>query len=96
MGKSRIYSILQNGNRVATLELSNRLINYRWGTSRYQVSRRNGVRQLVGTRNSPAPAVAKAVATFVDEINNRFGGSGPSLTKDHEAISAASAVAASG
>ena len=30
-GNSRIYSILENGNRVATLELSNRLINYRWG-----------------------------------------------------------------
>ena len=61
--KSRIYSILENGNRVATLELSNRLINYRWGTSRYQV------RQLVGACNSrPAPEVAKAVGTFVEEI----------------------------
>ena len=90
-GKSRIYSILENGNRVATLELSNRLINYRWGTSRYQV------RQLVGTCNSrPAPEVAKAVGTFVEEINNRLGGSGASLTKDHEAISTASAVAARG
>jgi hypothetical protein len=88
---SRIYSILENGNRVATLDLGNRLINYRWGTSRYQV------RQLVGTCNSrPAPAVAKAVGTFVEEINNRFGGSEASLTKDHEAISTASVVTARG
>ena len=62
--KSRIYSILENGNRVATLELSNRLINYRFGAKRYQV------RQLVGACNSrPAPEVAKAVGTFVEEIN---------------------------
>ena len=62
--KSRIYSICENGNRVATLELSKRLINYRWETSRYQV------RQLVGPCNSrPAPEVAKAVGTFVEEIN---------------------------
>ena len=65
-GRSRIYSILENGNRVATLDLSNRLINYRWGEIRYQV------RQLVGTCNSrPAPEVAKAVGNFVEEINNR-------------------------
>ena len=90
-GKSRIYSILENGNRVATLDLSNRLINYRWGTSRYQV------RQLVGTCNSrPAPEVVKAVGTFVEEINDRLSGSGASLTNDHEAISTASAVAARG
>ena len=91
-GNSRIYSILENGNRVATLELSNRLINYRWGTSnRYQV------RQLVGSCNSrPAPEVVKVVGTFVEEINNRLGRSGASLTKDHEAISADNAVAARG
>jgi hypothetical protein len=63
-GKSRIYSILENGNRIATLEISNRLINYKWGTNRFQV------RQLVGACNSrPAPEVAKAVATFVEEIS---------------------------
>jgi hypothetical protein len=63
-GRSRIYSILENGKRVATLELSNRLTGYRWGTSRYQV------RQLVGARNSrPAPEVARAVGTFVDKIS---------------------------
>jgi hypothetical protein len=63
-GKSRIYSILENGNRIATLELSNRVISYKWGTSRYQV------RQLVGACNSrPAPEVAKAVGAFVEEIN---------------------------
>jgi hypothetical protein len=62
--KSRIYSILKDGSRVATLELSNRPINYRWATSRYQV------RQLVGACNSrPTPEVTKAVGTFVEEIN---------------------------
>ena len=67
--KSRIYSILEKGNRVATLELSNRLVNYRFGASRYQV------RQLVGACNSrPAPEVTKAVGAFVEEINNGFGG----------------------
>ena len=77
-GGSRIYSILENGNRVATLELTGRLTQYR-GTndtlmasaagigqrSRYQVH------QLVGARNSrPAPEVAKVVGTFVEEINS--------------------------
>jgi len=64
--------------RVATLELTGRLTQYR-GTndtlmasaagigqrSRYQVH------QLVGARNSrPAPEVAKVVGTFVEEINS--------------------------
>jgi hypothetical protein len=90
-GRSRIYSILENGSRVATLELGNRPINYRWGTSRYQV------RQLVGTCNSrPAPEIVKAAGTFVEEINNRLGGSGASQTNDHEAISTASAMAGRG
>jgi PcfJ-like protein len=90
-GRSRIYSILENGNRVATLDLSNRLINYRWGASRYQV------RQLVGTCNSrPVPEVVKAVGTFVDEINDCLSGSEASPTNDHELISTASAVVASG
>jgi len=90
-GTSRIYSILENGNRVATLDLSNRLINYRWGASRYQV------RQLVGACNSrPAPEVVKAVGTFVAEINDRLSGSGASLTNDDEVISTADAAAASG
>ena len=78
-GKSRIYSILENGSRVATLELTGRLTQYKGPNgaltasvrgigqrSRYQVS------QLVGARNSrPAPEVVKAVGTFVEEINNR-------------------------
>jgi PcfJ-like protein len=86
-GKSRIYSILKNGNRVATLEVSNRHISYRWGTSRYQV------RQLVGTCNSrPATEIAKAAATFVEEINNRIGGCKAFLANDREAIPAANAV----
>lgn len=77
-GGSRIYSLLENGSRVATLELTGRLTQYR-GTndtlmasaadigqrSRYQVH------QLVGARNSrPAPEVAKVVGTFVEEINS--------------------------
>ena len=45
-GTSRIYSILENGNRVATLDLGNRLINYRWGTNRYQVRQSGGDMQL--------------------------------------------------
>ena len=66
---SRIYSILENGSRVATLELTGRPTQYRRpkGTeqrSRYQVN------QLVGARNSrPAPEVVKVVGTFVEEIN---------------------------
>jgi PcfJ-like protein len=64
-GGSRIYSILENGNRVATLELTGRPDNSRWGTSLYRVG------QLVGTCNSrPAPEVAKAVGTFVEEISS--------------------------
>ena len=66
--RSRIYSILENGNRVATLELTIGPIQSQRdrATSRYQV------RQLVGACNSrPAPEVAKAVGTFVEEINNR-------------------------
>jgi hypothetical protein len=77
-GRSRIYSILENGRRVETLELTDRLTQYKVANatltasvrgigqhSRYQVS------QLVGARNSrPAPEVAKVVGTFVEEINN--------------------------
>jgi hypothetical protein len=76
-GGSRIYSILENGSRVATLELTGRLTQYRTNDtlmasaagigqrSRYQVH------QLVGARNSrPAPEVAKVVGTFVEEINS--------------------------
>jgi hypothetical protein len=64
-GGARIYSILENGNRVATLELTGRSDNYKWGTSRYRVG------QLVGARNSrPAPEVTKVVGTFVEEINS--------------------------
>ena len=75
---SRIYSIRENGSRVATLELTSRPTQDKGPKtltasargigqhSRYQVS------QLVGARNSrPAPKVAKAVGTFVEEINNR-------------------------
>ena len=80
-GKSRIYSILENGGRVATLEVNGRLTQYKGPNatlttpvraigqrSRYQVS------QLVGARNSrPATKVLKVVGTFVEEINNRVG-----------------------
>ena len=78
-GESRIYSILENGSRVATLELTSRLTQYKGRNdtltasvigigqrSRYQVG------QLVGARNSrPASEVANVVGTFVEEINNR-------------------------
>ncbi|MGV7215015.1 PcfJ domain-containing protein [Bradyrhizobium sp. UFLA05-112] len=75
-GKSRIYSILENGKRIATLEVTGRLTQYKGPNTtvtmrgigqgdRYQVS------QLVGARNSrPAPEIAKVVSTFVEEINN--------------------------
>ena len=77
-GKSRIYSIRENRSRVATLEVTGRLTQYKGSSgalpasvrdigqrSRYQVS------QLVGARNSrPASEVVKAVGTFVEEINN--------------------------
>ena len=63
-GGSRIYSIRENGKRVATVELDNRLIPYKWGTSHYRM------RQLSGPRNArPAPKVAEAVGSFVEEIN---------------------------
>lgn len=88
-GKSRIYSILENGNRLATLELSNRHSGYKWGTDRSQV------RQLVGTCNSrPTPGVTKAVGVFVDEINDRLGGSRAALAKEHDAITTPGAVGA--
>ena len=69
---SRIYSILENGRRVATLELTSRSTQHKGPKgigqhSRYQVS------QLVGARNSrPVPNVLKVVGTFVGEINNRL------------------------
>jgi hypothetical protein len=86
-GDSRIYSILESGNRVATLELAGRPDNYRWGTGRYRV------RQLVGTCNSrPSPEVAKAVGAFVDEMNDRVGESGTAVTKEYNTIATTSAV----
>lgn len=67
-GGSRIYSVLEDGKRVATLELNNQLASYRWGTSRYHM------RQLSGPRNArPAPQVAKAASSFVEEVNNLVG-----------------------
>ena len=63
-GGSRIYSIRENRKRVATVELANRLIPYKWGTSHYHM------RQLSGPRNTrPAPQVVQAVGSFVEEIN---------------------------
>ena len=78
-GKSRIYSIRENGSRVATLELTSWLTQDKKPNDTLTVSarstgqrRRYGRNQLVGARNSrPAPKVAKAVDTFVEEINNR-------------------------
>ena len=81
-GESRIYSILENGNRIATLELTSRLANYGGRTCRfYQVC------QLVGAHNSrTASDVSKAVGTFVEEINDHFGGSGAAVTAKYNAI----------
>jgi hypothetical protein len=66
--ESRIYSIRENGNRVATLELAGP--NHRAGLGRFQV------RQLVGACNArPTSAVSKAVNLFVDEIQSRVSSS---------------------
>ena len=78
-GRSRIYSIVENGRRVATLELTGRLTQYKGPNATLTASVRDiGQRgryqtsQLVGACNSrPAPGVAKVVGTFVEEINNR-------------------------
>ena len=77
-GKSRIYSIRENGSRVATLELTSWLTHDKKPNDTLTVSarsagqrRRYGRNQLVKARNSrPAPKVVKAVGTFVEEINN--------------------------
>jgi hypothetical protein len=78
-GKSRIYSIRENRSRVATLEVTGPLIQYKGSRSALPASVRGigqrsryQVGQLVGARNSrPAPEVVKVVGTFVEEINNR-------------------------
>ena len=70
-GRSRIYSILENGSRVATLELTSRPTQHK-GPKRIGQHSRYQVSQLGGARNSrPAPEVVKVVGTFVEEINNR-------------------------
>ena len=78
-GKSRIYSIRENRSRVATLEVTGPLIQYKGSRSALPASVRGigqrsryQVGQLVGARNSrPAPEVEKVVGNFVEEINNR-------------------------
>jgi hypothetical protein len=78
-GESRIYSIRENRSRVATLEVTGPLIQYKGSRSALPASVRGigqrsryQVGQLVGARNSrPAPEVVKVVGTFVEEINNR-------------------------
>lgn len=63
-GRSRIYSVLRDGVRVATLELCNRPEDYRWARGGYQL------RQLVGLRNDrPAPEVRMAANTFLKAID---------------------------
>ena len=79
-GKSRIYSIRENGSRVATLEVTGQLTQYRGRNDALTVvvqgngqRSRNQVGQMVGPRNSrPAPEVVKLVGTFDEEINNRL------------------------
>jgi hypothetical protein len=76
-GRSRIYSILENGSRVATLEVTGRLTQYKAPNATASVTvigqrNRYQVGQLVGARNSrPTPEVAKVVGTFVEEVNIR-------------------------
>ena len=78
-GRSRIYSILENGRRVATLEVTGRLTQYKGPNAtatfvsgqqgRYQVS------QLVGAGNSrPAPEIAKVVRNFSLNFTRSFRG----------------------
>jgi PcfJ-like protein len=66
IGRSRIYSVLEKGRRVATLEFYSGADNYRWGKGSYRI------RQLVGVRNSrPAPEIFKAATAFAKEINGK-------------------------
>jgi PcfJ-like protein len=83
-GGSRIYSILENGRRVATLELTSRPTQYKGPNDTFTASvrgtgrNRYQVHQLVAACNSrPAPEVAKAVGTFVEDINNGVRASRP-------------------
>ena len=78
-GKSRIYSIRENGRRVATLEVTGQLTQYKGRNDAVTVlvrgnrqRRRYQASQLVGACNSrPAPEVVRAAGTFVEKINNR-------------------------
>jgi hypothetical protein len=75
-GRSRIYSVLESGRRVATLEVIGQLTQYKGPNATASptvIGQRNRYQlgQLVGPRNSrPAPEVVKIVGTFVEEINN--------------------------
>jgi hypothetical protein len=90
-GGSRIYSILKNGCRVATVELTTGCERYRWGKTNYRV------RQISGFRNARAtPEVTKAVGLFVEEINDRADASRRSLLKSRETNAAANATAVRG
>ena len=63
-GRARIYSIRAGSDRVATLEITDRVEAYRWGKPGYQV------RQLAGPCNSrPGPEVARVVEAFLREVN---------------------------
>lgn len=46
-GWSRIYSILKDGSRVATVELTSRYERYKWGNVRYRFARPPGCETLV-------------------------------------------------
>jgi hypothetical protein len=68
-GQSRIYSILEAGNRVATLELSCEHPDYKPRRASKKMSRFQ-VRQAAGPYNAPlTPKVSKAIRAFVEEIN---------------------------
>jgi hypothetical protein len=69
-GESRIYSIRESGNRVATLELAGP--NHRAGNP----GRRFEVRQLVGASNARTTSeISRAVSLFVDEVRSRVSSS---------------------
>jgi hypothetical protein len=72
-GQSRIYSVLQAGSRVATLELSCQPAQYACqstNSSTAEKTNRYQVRQLAGPCNArPTPDVSNVVRAFVEVVN---------------------------
>jgi hypothetical protein len=77
-GDVRIYSVRENGNRVATLELTGPK-KYAWRVRHFEL------RQLVGACNSrTTPEVSKAARLFVEEIRSRVSPSPICTHKENE------------